>query len=375
MPARWATDDRAGARTTGRWGLASTRAGGYAVAVAPAIEDALSRLHVAVVVPAYQAGRQIPRTLAGIPAFVRTIVVVIDGATDDTARAVDDAARRDPRIVRVDHAANRGVGAAMRTGYRRALDEGAGIVAKMDADGQMDPAHLAALVLPVALGRADYAKGNRFLHAREIRAMPPLRLFGNAALSLLSKLSSGYWNLLDPTNGYTAVSREALTAVDLDQVDDGYFFESSMLTELSLARAVCADVAIPARYGDESSHLSVARSVVEFAAKHARAFARRIWLRHVVLDFSPVALLLAVGVPLGLFGFVFGMRHWAASSAAGVPATAGTVMVAAFTTAAGLFSVVQAMIYDVLSVPTVPLTLPRLGLVTPGERTGTTDPA
>ncbi len=330
-------------------------------------EEALSRLHVAVVVPAFQAGGQVAATLAGIPAFVRTIIVVVDGATDDTARLVDEAAAVDPRVARVDHPVNRGVGAAMRTGYRRALDAGAEIVAKMDADGQMDPGCLAALVLPVALGRADYAKGNRFLHTREIRAMPPLRLAGNAALSLLSKLSSGYWNLLDPTNGYTAASREALLAVDLDQVDDGYFFESSMLTELSLARAVCADVAIPARYGDESSHLSVAKSVVEFAAKHARAFARRLWLRHVVLDFSPVALLLGIGVPLGLFGFVFGARHWAASSAAGVPATAGTVMVAAFTTAAGLFSVVQAMIYDLLSVPTVPLTPPRLGLVAPAD--------
>lgn len=335
--------------------------------MAPSNEDALSRLHVAVVVPAYQAAAAIAATLAGIPAFVRTIVVVIDGATDGTAAAVDEAAARDPRIVRVDHETNRGVGAAMRTGYRRALAEGAGIVAKMDADGQMDPAHLPALVLPVALGRADYAKGNRFLHAREIRAMPPMRLVGNAALSLLSKLSSGYWNLLDPTNGYTAASREALAAIDLDQVDDGYFFESSMLTELSLARAVCTDVPMPARYAGEASHLSVARSVVEFAAKHARAFARRMWLRHVVLDFSPVALLLGLGIPLGLFGFVFGVRQWAVASAAGVPATAGTVMVAALTTAAGLFSVVQALIYDVLSVPAVPLTPPRLGLLVPGD--------
>ncbi|MFN2426722.1 MAG: glycosyltransferase family 2 protein [Candidatus Binatia bacterium] len=329
------------------------------------LDDALASIDIAVVVPAYQAAHWIGDTLQGMPSFVRRIVVVVDGATDGTAAAVDEAAARDPRIVRVDHEDNRGVGAAMRSGYLRALVDGAEIVAKMDADGQMDPAALASLLLPVALGRADYAKGNRFVHARAIRSMPATRLVGNAALSLLSKLSTGYWNLLDPTNGYTAVSREALLSIDLAQLDDRFFFESSMLTELSLARAVCVDVAIPARYGGESSHLSVARSIVEFAFKHARAFVRRLWLRYVVLDFSAVSLLLAVGLPLLLFGVAFGLRHWMLSSMAGVPATAGTVMVAAFTTAAGLFGIVQAMIYDILSVPTMPLTPPRIGIVAP----------
>jgi len=333
-------------------------------------EHALASIDVAIVVPAYQAQPWIAETLARIPSFVTRIVVVVDGCTDQTGPVVSQAAATDPRIVRIDHPVNRGVGAAMRTGYRRALEDGAEIVAKMDADGQMDPAALPALLLPVALGRADYAKGNRFVHSREIRAMPAVRLVGNAALSFLSKLSTGYWNLLDPTNGYTAISREALSAIDLDELDDRFFFESSMLTELSMVRAVCADVAIPARYGDESSHLSVARSLVEFAAKHARAFLRRLWLRYVVLDFSAVSLLLAIGFPLTVFGIVFGIRNWVHSSLYDVPATAGTVMVAAFTTAAGLFSLVQAMIYDILAIPSVPLTPPRLGLIVPAAKGG-----
>ncbi|HEY2773424.1 MAG TPA: glycosyltransferase family 2 protein [Candidatus Binatia bacterium] len=330
------------------------------------LEQALASLHIAVVVPAFQAERWIADTLRAVPPFVRSIVVVTDGCTDATAKAVDEVAAADHRVVRVDHATNRGVGAAVRSGYVRALADGAEIVAKMDADGQMDPTALASLVLPIALGRADYAKGNRFVHSREIRAMPAVRLFGNAALSLMTKLSTGYWTLLDPTNGYTAISREALSAIDLDQLDDRFFFESSMLTELSVVRAVAVDVAIPARYGAESSHLSVARSLFEFAAKHARAFTRRLWLRYLVLDFSAVSLLLAVGIPLTVFGVVFGVRSWVHSSVYDVPATAGTVMVAAFTTAAGLFGIVQAMIYDILSVPSVPLTPPRIGLVVPG---------
>ncbi|MFN2378093.1 MAG: glycosyltransferase family 2 protein [Candidatus Binatia bacterium] len=334
-----------------------------------AVEEALARLKIAVVVPAWQAEARIRATLLGIPGYVDRIVVVVDGASDGTAGEVEAAAAADPRILCLMHETNRGVGAAMRSGYRRALEDGADLVAKMDADGQMDPAFLASLLLPVAMGRADYAKGNRFVHTREIRSMPAARLLGNAVLSLMSKLSTGYWNLLDPTNGYTAISREALSAIDLDRLDDRYFFESSMLVELSLARAVCVDVAIPARYAGEASHLSVVRSVGEFGAKHARAFARRLWLRYVVFDFSAVSLLLALGIPLALFGTVFGLRHWVHSSVYDVPATAGTVMVAAFTTAAGLFAVVQAMIYDILSVPAVPITPPRVGVVVPGAAT------
>jgi dolichol-phosphate mannosyltransferase len=331
-------------------------------------EELAGGLRIAVVVPAYQAERSVAGVLATIPAWVSRIVVVLDACRDGTAEVVRRAAAADPRIDIVEHADNRGVGAAMRSGYRRALEDGAEILVKMDSDGQMDPARLASLVMPVALGRADYTKGNRFLHPREIRAMPLVRLVGNAALSFLSKLSTGYWNLLDPTNGYTAVSREALAAIDLDQLDDRFFFESSMLAELSLVRAVCVDVAIPARYGDESSHLSVTQSLFEFAAKHARVFLRRLWLRYVVLDFSAASLLLGFGLPLAGFGMVFGIRNWIHSAAYDVPATAGTVMVAAFTTAAGLFGVVQAMIYDILSVPTVPLTPPRIGLVVPASR-------
>lgn len=329
------------------------------------MEDLLASLPIAVVVPAFQAEATITAVLASIPAFVRSIVVVLDGCSDRTGALVDEAAGRDPRIVRVDHDRNRGVGAAMRTGYERALADGAALIAKMDSDGQMDPAHLPALLMPIALGRADYTKGNRFLRPREIRAMPLVRLVGNAGLSFLAKLSTGYWHILDPTNGYTAISREALEAIDVEQLDDRFFFESSMLGELALVRAVCADVAIPARYGDQGSHLSVTQSFFEFSLKHARSFVRRILLRYLVLDFSAVSLLLALSIPLAAFGVIFGLRSWVHSSVYNVPATAGTVMLAAFTTAAGFFGLVQAMVYDIMSVPVVPLTLPRLGVFVP----------
>ncbi len=248
----------------------------------------------------------------------------------------------------------------MKTGYRCALEAGAEIIVKMDSDGQMDPALLPQLVLPVALGQADYAKGNRFLRPEALRRMPTVRLFGNAVLSFVSKLSSGYWQILDPTNGYTAISRETLAVLDLEHVDDRFFFESSMLVELGLVRAVVTDVAMPARYGDEESHLRVARSVPTFAAKHLHGVGRRILYRYFLTDFSPVSLLLAVSVPLTLFGFSYGLAYWLRSILYGITATAGTVMVAAFSTTAGLYALVQALVYDVLSAPQRALTPARL---------------
>lgn len=327
-------------------------------------------VHVAVVVPAYEAARSIASVLATIPAWVRTIVVVDDGSRDATAQALAEAARRDPRIIACSHAANRGVGAAVRTGYRAALERGAEIVAKMDSDGQMDPAYLAHVVFPVAAGLADYAKGSRFTHRRDLRGMPVVRLVGNAILSALTKLSSGYWNILDPTNGYTAISREALQALDLDRVDDRYFFESSMLHELGMVRAVVADVPMPARYADEQSHLSPARVATTFASRHVRAAARRLLHGHVLGNVSPMTLMLAAALPSLTFGVTFGVWKWLASVRSGVPATAGTVMLAALTTAFGLFGLLQALIYDVMTVPQRPLTLPRIRPPAPLSRGG-----
>ncbi len=327
----------------------------------------LERVHIAVVIPAYEAERTIRAVLQSIPPYVRTVVVVADGCRDETAKVVEEAARTDHRIILLVHEVNRGVGAAMRTGYRRALEAGAEIIVKMDSDGQMDPVYLPHLVFPIAAGLADYTKGNRFLRLDSIHRMPVLRLLGNAALSFVSKLSSGYWHLLDPTNGYTAASREALTAIDLGRLDDRYFFESSMLIELGMARAVVADVPMPSRYGDERSHLSAARSIFGFAAKHARYFLRRMVYRYLLTDFSPVSLLLAISLPLMAFGLTFGIRAWMRSALRGVPATAGTVMIAAFTIAAGLYCLVQAMIYDIMSTPRHPLTLPRLLMARPAD--------
>jgi len=192
---------------------------------------------VAVVIPCYRVAAQVPGVIARIGPGVAAVYAVDDACPEHTGdRLARDCS--DPRVRVLRHAANQGVGGAMVTGYRAALADGADIVVKLDGDGQMDPAEIERLIAPIAQGRADYTKGNRFHELEMLRDMPRVRLFGNSMLSLVSKLASGYWDVMDPTNGFTAVHRDALALLPLDKIDRGYFFESDMLFRLYTVRAV-----------------------------------------------------------------------------------------------------------------------------------------
>lgn len=306
-------------------------------------------------IPAYQAAATIGAVLAGVPSWVRHIVVVDDCSTDGTADAV--RAARDPRVRIVSHERNSGVGAAMLTGYAAATERGAEVLVKMDADDQMDPAALPALVLPIVRGEADYAKANRFLHARQLEAMPASRRFGNVMLSFLTKLASGYWPVFDPTNGFTALHVSVFTILDRDAIAKRFFFETSMLLELSRARAVVLDVYVPARYLGATSHLSRRRAAAEFPPRLLRGLFRRIVLQYFVRDFTAVSLYLVAGIALSLFGFVWGAWHWVISIQTGVAATTGTVMLAVLPLILGMQLLLQAIALDIDNVPSRPLHL------------------
>ena len=309
---------------------------------------------VAVVIPAYRAASTVARVIASVPAFVRHVVVVDDGSKDATGKVVRDL--RDHRVDLVQLEQNQGVGAAVMTGYQRAAALGAEVVAKMDADGQMDPDHLLSLITPIVIGRADYTKGNRFLHARELRAMPGRRRFGNAGLSFMTKLASGYWDIFDPTNGYTAIHASIIPLLGDAPIGKRYFFESSMLLRLSLLRGVVRDVYIPARYPlGATSHLSESRAALQFPWRLLRGFFRRIRLQYFVRDFTAVSLYLVFGFLLGLFGLIWGVWHWALASGAGVAATTGTVMIAVLPIIVGVQLLLQALTLDIANVPTEPI--------------------
>jgi dolichol-phosphate mannosyltransferase len=314
----------------------------------------MSPPRIAVVIPCYRVAAQVGAVIAAVGPEVDAIYAVDDGCPERTAERLA-AECRDPRLAILRHDVNRGVGAAMVTGYRAALAGGADVVVKVDGDGQMDPREIGRLVAPIVQGRADYVKGNRFHELEFLRAMPPMRLFGNSLLSLVNKLASGYWDIMDPTNGYTAIHREALCQLPLDKLDAGYFFESDMLFRLYTIRAVVRDVPMSARYGDEPSSLRVGRVAAVFPAKYARSMGKRLFYSYFLRDFNAGTLQLCLGLLIATAGVAIGAAYWVHSAAEGVPTTSGQVMLAALPILVGAQLLIGALNYDIASVPREPL--------------------
>lgn len=309
---------------------------------------------IAVVIPSYKVKRHVLDVISAIGPEVQRIYVVDDACPDGSGGFVEQNGN-DPRVRVLYHASNQGVGGAVMTGYRAAIDEGMDIIVKVDGDGQMDPALISEFVSPIIAGEADYAKGNRFFDLEAIRAMPSVRLFGNAVLSLMCKLSSGYWNLFDPTNGYTAIHADVARHLSFDKISRRYFFETDMLFRLNTLRAVVVDVPMEAKYGDEVSNLKISAIVGEFFAKHMRNFFKRIFYNYYLRDMSLASIELPLGIAFLGFGLVYGGFHWMSSAQAGVPTPAGTVMLSALPILAGIQLLLGFIGYDIASVPVRPV--------------------
>jgi glycosyltransferase involved in cell wall biosynthesis len=301
-----------------------------------------TRVHV--VIPAYNVAARIGAVLKTIPAYVDAVTVVDDASRDGTADAARDAG--DARVQVLRHEVNQGVGAAMVTGFIDALAAGEGIVVKVDGDGQMDPAMLPRLLDPIVDGRCGYAKGNRFLFARELAAMPRHRLVGNFTLTFLTKLASGYWHVFDPQNGYLAIASSALRLLEFDRLSRRWFFENDMLINLNVFNVPVADVPIPARYGDERSSMSIGRVLVSFPFHLFRGYWSRFYRKYVLRDFSPIALFMLAGVPLLFFGVLFGGYTWFLSWRFNRFASTGTVMLSVLPFIVGFQLVLQALVLE-----------------------------
>ena len=309
---------------------------------------------IAVVVPCYRVRRSVMRVLAGIGPEVARIFVVDDDCPEKSGELVRERST-DPRVIVLVHRENRGVGGAMVTGYEAALADGADVVVKIDGDCQMDPTLIPSFVRPLVAGDADYVKGNRFYDIAFLQGMPRLRLIGNALLSLVCKIASGYWNLMDPTNGYTAIHRAALAALPLARLDRGYFFESDMLFRLYTIRAVVRDVPMRALYADESSNLRVSRVLFEFPGKYLQRAVKRIFYAYFLRDFNAGSLQLVLGAVASVAGAAYGATRWADSIASGVPATSGEVMLAALPLLIGVQLLLGALNFDIQNIPRDPL--------------------
>jgi glycosyltransferase involved in cell wall biosynthesis len=316
----------------------------------------LGTVQVGVVVPAYRVAQQIEAVIRGIPSWIRTIVVVEDASPDDTAARVE--ALGDPRVTLIRHARNQGVGGAMASGFAEAVRRGLDIVVKMDGDGQMDPSYLPAILAPLLENKADMVKCNRYSSLAHVKQMPTVRLIGNAGLTFLVKSASGYWNTFDPANGYIAVRTAVLERLDLARLPKRYYFESGFLVELGILRAAVVDVPITARYGDETSSLSVPKTLIEFPPRLLAGLVRRLFWRYFVHDFSAVSVFLLLGLPLFVVGSIVGSVFYYRYASAGEFAPAGLVMLLALPIFVGLQFLIQAIVLDVQNVPRVPISPP-----------------
>lgn len=304
---------------------------------------------VAVVIPCYRATGTIADVVSAALSNADGVFCVDDACPDGTGNLV--AAMTDPRVRLLRHERNLGVGGAVKTGYRAALEAGFEVVVKLDSDGQMDASLIPMFVTPLLEHRADYCKGNRFFELEYLKGMPLSRLLGNSLLSFFSKISSGYWRLLDPTNGFTAIHAEALRALPLEKIDDRYFFESDMLFRLNIARAVVLDVPMRARYGNERSNLRIHRIIWPFLAGHTRNICKRIFYTYFLRDFNIASLQLIVGFLLTLFGLVFGLSAWHSSLESGEAASAGTVMLAGLPSLIGVQLLLSFLNFDIQNTP------------------------
>lgn len=306
-----------------------------------------------VVIPAYRAAGTILSVISGIGPEIGLIVVVDDGCPDGTGVMVAKCCD-DPRVVTLRHDENQGVGGAFLTGMRYAIGRGADIVVKVDADGQMNPAQVPALIQGIASGQADYVKGNRFFFLTNAASMPPVRRFGNLALSFLAKVSSGYWTIMDPTNGFFAIHARVAELLDDARIAKRFFFETDLLFHLGLIRAKVVEFPMRASYGSEVSNLRVSRQLGPFLAGHIRNTTRRILYRYFFRDVSLASLQLVAGGALFLFGLVFGLYHWWAAPPEQLVPT-GTIMIAALTFLIGFQLVLSFLNYDISASPREPL--------------------
>ncbi len=313
---------------------------------------------IAAVIPCYRVEREIQSVLKAMPAYIKHIIVVDDASPDSTADLVTASAKRDSRILLVRHPSNQGVGGAMITGSRKALELEAQIVVKIDGDGQMDMERLPDLLKPLIEGRADYSKGNRFRDFKSLQKMPFVRRIGNLGLGFLSKAATGYWNMFDFTNGFVAIRSEVLAQLPLEQVDHSYYFETSMLANLCLIGAVVKDVPMPARYQGEGSNLLIHRILFEFPPKLIVTLIRRLVLKNFIYDFSMASIYLLTGLPLLIFGLIFGVTKWIHYASLGIPAPTGTVMIPTLSVLLSIQLLLSAIEIDLRSVPQEPLSNP-----------------
>jgi dolichol-phosphate mannosyltransferase len=316
-------------------------------------------LTIDVVIPCYRVSKQIVPVVRDVlaQAQVRNVIVVDDACPEQSGQVVQEVFAANARVVVLSHEANLGVGGAVLTGYRYAFAAGAQIVVKVDGDGQMAPRLIGTLIKPILIRQADYTKGNRFFNPKSLAVMPKIRLFGNSVLSLVNKFSSGYWSIIDPTNGFTAISSAAYRQLDLDTLDHRYFFESDLLFQLGIVNAVVKDVPMQAVYADEPSSLNISRLTLEFPPKYINRFFKRIAFKYFIREFNIASLEIICGVPALCAGLSFGLYEWMRHKQLAEFTPPGQTMIVGLLILMGFQLILSALNYDITHEPQFPLVL------------------
>jgi glycosyltransferase involved in cell wall biosynthesis len=295
--------------------------------------------------------KHIKDVICNIPDSISYIIAVNDCSKDETESILLKLANENKKLIYIRHEMNQGVGGAMITGYKRSMELNADITIKMDGDGQMDAAYIPALVKPLVNDKADFTKGNRFRDLKALQAMPLSRRIGNLGLSFIIKAASGYWNVFDPTNGFTAIKNETLKSMNFNRIHKRYYFETSMLIELYYANAVVNDIPMKARYGDEVSGLSRTKTLFQFPPKLFIAFIRRLLLKYFLFDFNIASIYTIFGLPLFLFGLYYGITNFLKYSRSHIGAPTGTVVIPTLLIILGFQLLLSAVTYDVTNYP------------------------
>ena len=256
---------------------------------------------ICVIVPAYNEELLLPRVLEGMPNLVEKIIVINDCSTDGTKDVINHYEKLDSRILSIHHTKNQGLGQSLIDGYEMAKEIHVDIVVVMAGDNQMSPSDLPNIVQPLQDGIADYSKGNRLLRQEVFSRMPKHRLIGNSILSILTKFATGYWNILDPQSGYTAISINALRKIQITNMVKGYGYNADILNMLNLQNFKVVDVDIEPIYGDEKSKIKLKSYIPNVSWLLVKLFAKRMLVKYVIKDFHPLFLLYLFSIFSGIF--------------------------------------------------------------------------
>lgn len=302
---------------------------------------------IAIVIPAFQAEELLEKTIKGLKVTTNYLVIVDDGSRDETYKIASKFSSR--KVIVIKNILNLGVGGAMKTGIAKALKMGADIIIKMDADNQMDPKYIPILVEKILSRQVDCCKGSRWQYGINRNNIPKLRLWGNTLLTLLTRFATGYWEISDPNNGYIAWNSDILKRVDWNQVDNRYFFESSMLVQLNILKAKVTDISMEPRYLGEKSMMNEWKIIPKFVKDLLAYGTKRWWQKYFLYDMNAISIFIIFGFLLSVFGSVWGGYQWWWHATRSVSTPTGTVMIAILPLLIGLNLLIQALVLDITS--------------------------